>query len=155
VSSTAASGGVVPVLALDPAADRAVVARLDRGAGVLAPERHSLRRGPVRLDRRTLVALTSSRRRTALMVERGFGWKRAFVPLIEVHARTPLAVPADVARALADELESRGVRETTAVLAPLRAHADHLDAGGPVSSSPLGWYMGTGGGGMLSSLGGF
>lgn len=153
MSSTAAQGGVVAVRALDPAAGGAVVARLDRGTGVLAPERRTLRTKPVVLDRKTLVALTSSKKRTGLMAERG--WKRVFLPLIEVHGGAALGIPADAARALADELDARGVRETTAVVAPLRAHADHLDAGGPVASSPLGRYMGLGGGGILSSLGDF
>lgn len=155
MSSTAASGGVLAVRALDPAAGGTVVARLDRGTGVLDPERHSLRNGPVRLDRKTVAVLTSDKRRTELMVSRGIGWKYAVVPLIEVHGGQAVGVPADVARALADELASRGVKETTAVLAPLRAHADHLDAGGPVASSPLGRYMGLGGGGPLTSLGDF
>ncbi len=145
------SGGVVAVRALDPAQSGAVVARLDRGTGVLDPERRTLRTKPVTLDRRALIALTSSKKRTGLMVERG--WRRVFLALIEVHGGAVLGIPADVARALADELESRGARETTAVLAPLRAHAEHLDAGGPVASSPLGRYMGLGGGGVLSSLG--
>lgn len=153
MSSTAAQGGVVAVRALDPAAGGAVVARLDRGTGVLDPERRTLRTKPVVLDRKTLVALTSSKKRTGLMAERG--WKRVFLPLIEVHGGAALGIPADAARALADELDARGVRETTAVVAPLRAHADHLDAGGPVASSPLGRYMGLGGGGILSSLGDF
>lgn len=145
------SGGVVAVRALDPALNGAVVARLDRGTGVLDPERRTLRTKPLTLDRRALIALTSSKKRTGLMVERG--WRRVFLALIEVHGGAVLGIPADVARALADELESRGARETTAVLAPLRAHAEHLDAGGPVASSPLGRYMGLGGGGVLSSLG--
>jgi hypothetical protein len=151
VSSTAPHSGVVAVRALDPAQSGAVVARLDRGTGVLDPERRTLRTKPVTLDRRVLLALTSSKKRTGLMVERG--WRRVFLALIEVHGGQALGVPADVARALADELESRGARETTAVIAPLRAHADHLEAGGPVASSPLGRYMGLGGGGVLSSLG--
>lgn len=155
MSSTAppSGGGVVAVRALDPAQNGAVVARLDRGAGVLDPERRTLRTKPVTLDRRVLLALTSSKKRTGLMVERG--WRRVFLPLIEVHGGAALGVPAAAARALADELESRGARETTAVIAPLRAHADHLDAGLPVASSPLGRYMGLGGGGALTSLGDF
>ena len=153
MSSTAAQGGVVLVRALDPATGGAVVARLDRTAGVLDPERRTLRTKPVTLDRKVLVALTSSKKRTGLMAERG--WKRVFLPLIEVHGGAAVGIPADVARALADELEGRGARETTAVIAPLRAHAEHLDAGGPVASSPLGRYMGLGGGGILSSLGDF
>ena len=153
MSSTAASGGVLAVRALDPAARGTVVARLDRGAGVLDPERRTLRTKPVALDRKVLLALTSSKKRTGLMVERG--WRRVFLPLIEVHGGAALGIPADVARALADELDSRGTRETTAVIAPLRAHADHLDAGLPVASSPLGRYMGLGGGGALTSLGDF
>ncbi|WP_431837116.1 hypothetical protein [Cellulomonas sp. Y8] len=155
MSSTAASGGVVAVRALDPAARGAVVARLDRGTGVLEPARRSLRNGPVHLSTRAAAVLTSDKRRTELMVARGMGWKYAIVPLIEIHDDAAVGVPADVARALADEMESRGVREMTAVIAPLRAHADHLDAGGPVASSPLGRYMGLGGGGIISSLGGF
>jgi hypothetical protein len=155
VSSTAASGGVVTVHALDPATRGTVVARLDRGTGVLEPVRRSLRNGPVQLSQKTTAVLTSDKRRTELMVARGTGWKYAIVPLIEIHRGTAVAVPSDVARALADELEARGVRESTAVIAPLRAHADHLDAGGPVASSPLGRYMGLGGGGIISSLGGF
>jgi hypothetical protein len=155
VSSTAASGEIVAVRALDPSAGGAVVARLDRGSGVLDPVRRSLRNGPVRLSRKASALLTSDKRRAELMVARGLGWKYAIVPLIEVHGGVALGVPADVARALADELEARGVRETTAVVSPLRAHADHLDQGGPVASSPLGLYMGGGGGGVLSSLGDF
>jgi hypothetical protein len=155
VSSTGASGGVVTVHALDPRAGGAVVGRLDRSTGVLDPARRSLRNGPVQLSRRATAVLTSDQRRTELMVARGFGWKYAIVPLIELHGGTAVGVPADVARALADELETRGVRESTAVVAPLRAHADHLDAGGPVASSPLGRFMGLGGGGILSSLGDF
>jgi hypothetical protein len=154
VSSTAASSGVVAVRALDPAAGGAVVARLDRSTGVLDPTRHSLRNRPVDLSRRASVVLTSDKRRTELMASRGLGWTYAVVPLIEVHGGTAYGVPADVARALADELVARGVRETTAVIAPLRAHADHLDQGLPVESSPLGRYMGLGGGG-LSALGDF
>lgn len=155
MSSTAASGGVVTVRALDPAAHGAVVARLDRGTGVLEPTRRSLRNGPVHLSGRTAAVLTSDKRRTELMVARGMGWKYAIVPLIEIHDGAAVGVPADVARALADEIEARGVKETTAVIAPLRAHAEHLEAGGPVASSPLGRYMGLGGGGIISSLGGF
>ncbi len=155
MSSTEASGGVVTVRALDPAARGAVVARLDRGTGVLEPTRRSLRNGPVHLSTRAAAVLTSDKRRTELMVARGMGWKYALVPLIEIHDGAAVGVPADVARALADEIESRGVKETTAVVAPLRAHADHLDRGGPVASSPLGRYMGLGGGGVISSLGGF
>lgn len=154
MSSTAPqSGGTIAVRSLDPAQNGAVVARLDRSTGVLDPARHSIRNGPVRLDRNTTAVLTSDKRRTELMVSRGVGWKYAIVPLIQVHGGVALGVPADVARALADELVARDVKESTAVIAPLRAHADHLDAGGPVASSPLGRYMGLGGGGMLSSLG--
>lgn len=156
MSSTAPqSRGIIAVRALDPAQNGAVVARLDRGTGVLDPARHSLRNGPVRLDRKAAAILTSDKRRAELMVSRGIGWKYAIVPLIQIHGGVALGVPADVARALADELVARGVKETTAVVAPLRAHADHLDAGGPVASSPLGRYMGLGGGGILSSLGDF
>ncbi len=158
MSSTAGQGGVIAVHALDPARAGAVVARIDRATGLLDPARRSLRNGPVRLDRRTLALLTSGRRRTELMVSRGLGWRYAVVPLIQVHGGVRFGVPADVARALADELVARGVKETTAVVEPLRAHADHLDAGGPVASSPLGAFMRAGGGGgsgILSSLGDF
>ncbi|MEN1974123.1 hypothetical protein [Cellulomonas olei] len=150
-----AGGGIVSVRALDPAKNGVVVARLDRDSGFLDPERRSLRNGPVRLDRKAVAVLTSDKRRTELMVSRGIGWKYAVVPLIEVHGGAVVGVPAEVARALANELRARGVKETTAVTAPLLAHAEHLDAGEPVSSSPLGKYMGLGGGGVISSLGGF
>lgn len=154
-SSTGRPGGVVELRELG--AGGALVARVDRSAGVIDPVRRSSRVGPVRLDRRTDVALMSGKHRTELIVSRGLiGWKRVIAPLVEIRGDVALAVPAAVARALADELQARGVREASAVIDPLRAHAQVMDAGNPVVTSPLARYIGVNGGqggSIFSALG--
>lgn len=154
-SSTGRSGGVIELRELGSSG--AVVARVDCSAGVIDPVHRSTRVGPVQLDRRTDVALMSGKHRTEILVSRGLiGRKRVIAPLLEIRGEVALAVPAAVARALADELHARGVREASAVIDPLRAHADIMDAGNPVVTSPLARYIGAKGGqggSIFSALG--
>jgi hypothetical protein len=143
--STRGSADVIELRELGPGG--AVVARVDRSSGVIDPVRRSTRVGPVRLDRRTDVALMSGKHRTEIIVSRGLiGWKRVIAPLLEIRGEVAIGVPASVARALADELRARGVREASAVIDPLRAHADIIEAGNPVVTSPLARYIGVSGG---------
>lgn len=154
-SSTGSPGDVIELRELGAGAS--LVARVDRSAGVIDPVARSARVGPVRLDRRTDVALMSGKHRTEIIVSRGLiGWKRVIAPLVEIRGDIALAVPAAVARALADELQARGVREASAVIDPLRAHAAVMDAGNPVVTSPLARYIGVNGGhggSIFSALG--
>ncbi|WP_147795676.1 hypothetical protein [Cellulomonas sp. Y8] len=152
---TSSPGSVIELRGLGAGA--ALVARVDRSAGLIDPVSRSARVGPVRLDRRTDVALMSGKHRTEIIVSRGLiGWKRVIAPLVELRGDIALAVPAAIARALADELHTRGVREASAVIDPLRAHAAVMEAGNPVVTSPLARYIGVNsghGGSIFSALG--